>query len=88
MTCHVERDDHGTTYTIPTAQVSRTPGGKVLRGVPELTVWWARRFKKDKADELLLLRQENNAKSADVIGLTFGQVYDLIDALNKAVETY
>jgi hypothetical protein len=57
----------------------------MLPGVPELNVWWARRFK-TRAEETLIIKQENQADRADVIELTLGQVYDMILALNKAVE--
>jgi hypothetical protein len=50
-----------------------------------LDCWWARRFK-SRADETLIIKQENQSDRADVVELTLGQVYDLIDALNKAVE--
>jgi hypothetical protein len=53
---------------------------------PAIDVWWSRNGK--KADETLVIRQEYVDRStADVLELTFGQVYDLIDALNKAVES-
>ena len=48
-------------------------------------MWWARRFK-ERADETLIIKQENQSDRADVLELSFGQAYDLIDALNKAVE--
>jgi hypothetical protein len=76
----IEKDAYGTTYTVPAA-----PGHKSLMGRAEVHVWWARLFK-DKKDETLLIRQENATDRADVIELTFGQLYDLIDALNKAAE--
>jgi hypothetical protein len=56
----------------------------MLKGVPEVQVWWARRFK-DRRDETLLIRQENSTDKADVIELTLGQVYDLIHAAGLAV---
>jgi hypothetical protein len=84
VACRAIRDEHGTTYIVPCAKVLKTPGGQVLPGIPEAQVWWARRFK-DRADETLLIRQENNPQGADVIELTLGQVYDLIHALGHAV---
>lgn len=49
-----------------------------------MEVWWSRN---DKADETLIIRQQYDDRfDADVLELTFGQAYDLIDALNKAVE--
>jgi len=48
-------------------------------------VWWSRNDK--KSGETLIIRQEYaDRATADVLELTFAQVYDLIDALNKAVE--
>jgi hypothetical protein len=48
-------------------------------------VWWSRNGA--NADETLIIRQEYSDRStADVLELTFGQAYDLIDALNKAVD--
>jgi hypothetical protein len=85
MACLVNRDAHGTSYQIPAAEIAKTPGAKALPGVPLLDVWWARRFK-SRGDETLIIKQENLSDRADVVELTFGQVYDLIDALNKAVE--
>ena len=55
-------------------------------GCPAVDVWWSRKFER-KSEETLVIRQEYADRStADVLELTFGQVYDLIDALNKAVE--
>jgi hypothetical protein len=85
MACSVHSDKHGTSYTIPSSPTVKTPGGKQLLGVPVLDVWWARRFK-SRAEETLIIKQENLSDRADVVELTLGQVYDLIDALNKAVE--
>ena len=85
MACSVHRDAHGTSYTIPASLTVKTPGRTTLQGTPELVAWWARRFK-TRAEETLIIKQENMADRADVVELTLGQVYDLIDALNKAVE--
>lgn len=85
MACSVHRDAHGTSYTIDASATVKTPGGQQLLGVPALDVWWARRFK-SRAEETLIIKQENMADRADVVELTLGQVYDLIDALNRAVE--
>jgi hypothetical protein len=83
--CLINRDAHGTSYNIPPSQTVKTPGGKQLPGTPELDVWWARRFK-SRSEETLIIKQENMTDRADVVELTLGQVYDLIAALNKAVE--
>ena len=85
MACRVSRDANGTSYTIPKSPVVKTPGGTILPGSSELAVWWARRFK-TRAEETLIIKQENMGDRADVIELTLGQVYDMIEALNKAVE--
>lgn len=85
MPIKIDRDANGTSYTIPASETVKTPGGTMLPGRPELNAWWARRLK-SRADETLIIKQENMGDRADVIELTLGQVYDLIDALNKAVE--
>lgn len=85
MVCKVEADKNGTTFTIPADNTGKAPGGFHTRGSAELQMWWARRFK-DRSDETLIIKQENNTDRADVVELTLGQVYDAIDALNKAVE--
>jgi hypothetical protein len=85
MACKVHTDAHGTSYQISAAETIKTPGAKTLPGSPLLDVWWARRFK-SRAEETLIIKQENMTDRADVVELTLGQVYDLIAALNKAVE--
>jgi hypothetical protein len=85
MTLKVERDRNGTSYTISPSVTVKTPGGTTLPETPELNVWWARRFKA-RAEETLIIKQENQTDRADVIELTLGQVYEMILALNKAVE--
>lgn len=85
MSLKVDKDPNGSSYTISASPTVKTPGGKQLLGTQELVCWWARRFK-SHAEETLIIKQENMADRADVIELTLGQVYDLIAALNKAVE--
>lgn len=85
MACKVERDKHGSLFIVPADSSMKTPRGQQLRGIPELAVWWAQYFK-DRADETLIIKQENLDDRADVVEVTLGQLYDLIDALNKAVE--
>lgn len=64
----------------------KTPGGQVRPGCPAVDVWWSRDGV--KANETIIIRQEYPDRgTADVLELTFGQLYDLIDALNKAVES-
>lgn len=48
-------------------------------------LWWDRSLRKSEGEELLFIRQENGAETADVTMLTLGQVYAIIDALNRAV---
>jgi hypothetical protein len=84
MACKVIRDTFGTLYRIPEARTVKTPGGRHRDGYPSVDVWWDRDMK-DKGDEQLLIRQENDEKRSDVISLTLGQVYDLIHALGWAV---
>ena len=85
MPCHSSKDAYGTTYIIPEAKAVRTPGGHVRPGCPAVEVWWSRDGR--KADETVIIRQHyENRSTADVLELTFGQAYDLIDALNRAVE--
>lgn len=84
--CSSSTDAHGTTFSIPAAPNVVSPAGRMLRGFPGLDVWWSRDLKL-KAEETLVIRQEYPERStADVLELTVGQAYDLIDALNKAVE--
>jgi hypothetical protein len=58
---------------------------------PAVNVWWHEPRKVTGGvtirDEHLILRQENAASKVDVIILTHGQAYDLMDALSKAVES-
>lgn len=85
MPCQKSTDAYGTTYHIPEAPVVKTPGAQFRPGCPSLEVWWSRDG--NKADETIIIRQEYPERAtADVLELTFGQLYDLIDALNRAVE--
>jgi hypothetical protein len=95
VTCTANRDGFGTSYLIAAAPPAKTPKGRTLRGCPALDVWWSRDSRagpwpatsKATAEETLIIRQEyENRSTADVLELTLGQAYDLIDALNKAVE--
>jgi hypothetical protein len=83
--CSSSKDAHGHSYHIAASQIAKTPKGIIRPACPSIDVWWSRNGK--KADETLVIRQEYADRStADVLELTFGQVYDLIDALNRAVE--
>lgn len=86
MGCSAEYDPHGTTFNVPAANIVVTPGAKTRASFPGVQVWWSRSFK-DKSEETLVIRQEYPERdTADVLELTLGQTYDLIDALCKAVE--
>jgi hypothetical protein len=55
---------------------------------PAGNLWWSHEPRKviggvTIRDEHLILRQENAASKVDVIILTHGQAYDLMDALSK-----
>jgi len=79
-------DAYGTTYIISEEDAVQTPGGQWRPGCPAVEVWWSRDG--HKADETLIIRQEYPDRAhAEVMELTFGQVYDLIDGLNRAVES-
>jgi hypothetical protein len=61
-------------------------------GLPALEAWWQRKVRaapggRTFKDEVLCIRQDGEPR-ADVLTLTFGQVYDLIAALNQIVEDY
>jgi hypothetical protein len=87
MACKSESDPHGTLFQVPAAQIVVTPGAKTRSSFPGLDVWWSRSFK-DKSEETLIIKQEYpDRNTADVLELTLGQTYDLIDALVKAVES-
>jgi hypothetical protein len=87
VACSSFKDSHGTTFTIVAAETVKTPGSRFLPGCPDIDVWWSRSFER-RAEETLIIRQEYADRStADVLELTLPQVYDLIDALNKAVES-
>jgi hypothetical protein len=84
--CSSSKDSYGTTYSIAAEEIKKTPKGLIRPACPAVEVWRSRNGK--KADETLIIRQEYaDRDTADVLEITFGQVYDLIDALNKAVES-
>lgn len=84
MAVRAIKDTYGTSYAIPKAKDGVTPGGKSFQGTPEISVWWDRDHTR-KADETLILRQENSADRSDVITLTLAQAYDLLHAVGLAV---
>lgn len=75
MACEVNTGPGGTSYRIPEddGRHTRTKDGITYA---ELECWWGRRS--------FIIRQENS-EAADVLELSQGQVYDLIDALNRAI---
>lgn len=87
----IERDEYGALYRvqaftpdIASLDVRKNPGRR-LTAIPHIDVWWDRdAIKRD--DELLLLRQVNGDKRADVITLTMGQAYDLLHAVGSAIK--
>jgi hypothetical protein len=85
MSCQTVTDQHGTSYYIADVEPEVSPGGRRFLGSPSIEVWWTRLFG-SKHDEKLLIRQENQPDRADVVEVTLGQLFDLIDALNRAVE--
>ena len=88
MACKVERDADGTTFHVPAAPATRDPGGRMLPGLPGVEVWWSHNMDKRSRTETLVIKQEwPNRSTADVVEITLGQLYDLIDAANKAVES-
>ena len=50
-----------------------------------VALWWDRSLRKSEGEELLFIRQENGAETADVVMLTLSQLYATIDALNRAM---
>lgn len=74
MACEVNTGPGGTSYRIP-EDSGKTPRytGKTYA---EIEAWWTRKS--------FIIRQENS-EAADVLELSQGQVYDLIDALNRAI---
>ncbi len=86
MPIQISTDAYGTTYFIPAEDAVKTSGDQRRPGCPTVEVWWSRDG--NKADETLIVRQEHPGRAhAEVVELTFGQVYDLIEGLNRAVES-
>jgi hypothetical protein len=79
------RDSGGAHYEIPAD-----------KDQPAVEAWWQRRPTKIKnnrlqTEELFCIRQDNSSPNnprADVLVLSPGQVYDLLAALNSAVENW
>lgn len=82
MACEVHKDRKGTLWRVPPFSPKDTVK---FEPIPHIDVWWDRDMK-HKDNEMLVIRQETTADRADVVILTLGQLYDLIDAVNKAVE--
>lgn len=67
------KDKNGHHWTVPSE-----------KHVPQVDVWWNRAQAENI--EHLVIKQDNGENANDVVMITPGQVYDLIDALNRAVE--
>jgi hypothetical protein len=79
--CIVRKDKGGTYYVAPKDGVEH----------PEVAMWWSRgkRVKvlgRTHMPEYLCIKQDNGEDRADVLLLSPGQVYDMLDALTQAVE--
>jgi hypothetical protein len=75
--CLVIRDKSGTLWRVPEEKNKRDGDS------PEIDVWWDR----TQHGEYLVLRQDHpRVGHVGLFVLPQGQVYDLIDALNKALE--
>jgi hypothetical protein len=82
----IERDAHGTTFIIDEAPVVKTPGAQYRPGCPSIEMWWSRDGA--KADETIIIRQQYPDRStADVLELTQGQLYELLEAGAKLLES-
>ena len=83
------RDGHGAHWSIAAEPTKYGRGdGDPNRRVtfPQIEVWWSR--EKALKDECIVIRQGDDAADhLDVVVLTLGQVYDLIDVMNQAVES-
>ncbi len=84
--CEQYKDGNGNHFVVPEDL-----------GSPRVDVWWnrgpRRRVRRKPTakmhtaqSEELVIRQENGRVGADVLVITPGQAYDLIDALCRAVE--
>ena len=89
------KDGDGVHYVVPAELLSGAKGTDAAS--PRIDVWWNRGPKKraatgsgpwrtEQEEELIIRQQNGNNIGAYVILLTPGQAYDLIDALNQAVE--
>jgi hypothetical protein len=59
----------------------------MLPGLPGVEVWWSKNFSRHQAETLVIKQEWPNRSTADVVEITLGQLYDLIDASNRAVES-
>jgi hypothetical protein len=86
VACSSSKDSQGTSYLVPAAETVKNPRGRTLKGLPAIEVWWSRNFSHNQEETLVIRQEYEDRSTADVIEVTLGQLYDLIDALNKAVE--
>lgn len=81
MPAETRRDTNGTAWVVANKDSTID--------INHLKVWWSRTKKtfagKDDMVENLIIMQDTDGEDSDVIVLPLGMVYDLIDALNKAV---
>jgi hypothetical protein len=75
--CIINDGPFGTYYLVP-----EDPGARTLtkdrHTYAEVECWWA------SHDRTFIIRQENS-EAADVLELSQGQLYDLLDAINRAL---
>jgi hypothetical protein len=81
MTAKQHKDGDGHHWCVPASSW----------GHAQIDIWWTRKdvkvgHKKVQQEELVIRQTNECEDKADVLMIDHGQVYDLIDALNKAVE--
>ena len=81
MTLSFERDGHQIIYTIFADKLGKPQTKSKHRPFEKLEAWWSKTGRGDT----FLIKQENDKQRADVLELSFGQVYDLLAALNHAI---
>lgn len=82
MSARVVTDEGVISYVVPEESYpfnKRT--GRAPYSFAQVEAWWSNGGK----GTTMLVRQESNDTRADVLELSLGQVYDLIDALNRAL---
>jgi hypothetical protein len=82
MACKKISDKFGSLFRVPEFK-PKDPSNKSLPARAGVDVWWDRDAV-HKADEDIILRQENG-KTADTIIINLGQAYDLLHALASLI---